>query len=117
VLPLDEPRDVAAAISEIEDRYAGEGLPAVFQIGLDYLSTDLDALLAGRGYLLDSPTLVQYLALEDGKMKEAGALDPKIQISDEPSDRWLETFWGVKGPHFEYLPARGRPIDKMTTVS
>jgi ribosomal protein S18 acetylase RimI-like enzyme len=99
VLPLDEPHDVASAISEIEDRYAGKGLPAVFQISPDSLPTDLDAMLAERGYLLDSPTLVQYLALGDGEKKEAAVHDPRIQVSDEPSDMWLETFWGVEGPH------------------
>lgn len=99
VLPLSEPRDVAAAISGIEDRFAGKGLPAVFQISPDSLPTDLDELLAARGYLLDSPTLVQYLALGDGENMESAARDPRIQLSDEPSDRWLETFWDVEGPH------------------
>ncbi|GAA1865786.1 GNAT family N-acetyltransferase [Paeniglutamicibacter psychrophenolicus] len=99
VLPLEEPRDVAAAISGVEDRYAGQGLPAVFQISPDSLPTDLDSLLAERGYLLDSPTLVQYLALGEDDLAETAAQDPRIQLSEVPSDRWLETFWSVEGPH------------------
>lgn len=98
VLPLEEPREVARAISAIEERYAGRGLPAVFQISPGSLPTDLDALLAERGYLLDSPTLVQYLALGDGEKRATAAHDPRIMMSDEPSYGWLETFWDVEGP-------------------
>lgn len=99
VLPLAEPRDVAAAISGIEDRYAGKGLPAVFQISPDSLPTDLDALLAERGYLLDSPTLVQYLPLEDSGNQAPVPVDARIELSGLPGQGWLKAFWEVEGPH------------------
>ncbi|MFF5791238.1 GNAT family N-acetyltransferase [Paeniglutamicibacter sp. NPDC012692] len=99
VLPLGEPADFAATLSVIEQRYAVRGLPAVFQISPDSMPADVDRRLAERGYQLDSPTLVQYVALTGDGNDGDSVADPRIELSDEPSDAWLETLWGVEGPH------------------
>ena len=110
VLPLGEPADFAAALAAVEHRYADRGLPAVFQISPDSMPADLDQRLAERGYLLDSPTLVQYLALGEGSNDGGGDDDPRIELSDDPSEAWLETLWDVEGPHAPEAQALSRRI-------
>ncbi len=99
VLPLQSPADPGAAIAAVEEFYAARGLPAVFQISPDSRPADLDSLLAERGYLLDSPTLVQYLSLVDAGNGRGVGQDPRIECAEDPSDAWLETLWSIEGPH------------------
>ncbi len=66
--------------------------------------------LAERGYLLDSPTLVQYLALGEGANDGGGGDDPRIEYSDEPSEAWLEALWDVEGPHAPEAQSLSRRI-------
>lgn len=98
VLPLSEPSDVLGAIVEVENLYEAHGLPTVFQISDDSLPQNLDEVLAGRGYLPDSPTLVQYLVLEGSETPDEDD-DHRLIFSNQPSPTWLETFWNVEGPH------------------
>lgn len=99
VLPLAGPADVAAAIVEAENRYARRGLPAVFQISPDSRPGTLDATLAARGYVLDSPTLVQFLPLDESGHQPPPGDDARIELSCLPGGAWLEAFWEVEGPH------------------
>lgn len=110
VLPLGEPADFAAALAVVEHRYADRGLPAVFQISPDSMPSDLDERLAERGYLLDSPTLVQYLALGEDTNDGGGDGDPRIEYSDEPSEAWLETLWDAEGPNVPEAQSLSRRI-------
>ncbi|PQZ95774.1 GNAT family N-acetyltransferase [Arthrobacter sp. MYb227] len=96
VLPLSEPSDVLGTLVEVENLYEARGLPTVFQISDDSLPQNLDKVLAARGYLADSPTLVQYLAL-DGEAHDEDD-DQRLIFSNQPSPAWLETFWNVEGP-------------------
>lgn len=97
VLPLSEPSDVQGALVEVENLYEARGLPTVFQISDDSLPLNLDQVLAARGYLADSPTLVQYLVL-DGSEAHDEDDDQRLIFSDQPSPAWLEAFWSVEGP-------------------
>lgn len=99
VLPLLAPEDTRLAIEAIEERYSSRGLPAIFQISPDAKPADLDLLLAELGYVKDSPTVVQYLALSEPGPGTSSETDPRIHHADEPSQQWLETLWSVEGPH------------------
>ncbi|WP_411732932.1 GNAT family N-acetyltransferase [Paeniglutamicibacter sp.] len=99
VLPLAGPVDVAGAIDDVEAAYRSRGLPPVFQISPDSLPCDLDAILAARGYALDSPTLVQLLARDDFAQAAANDPDPRVAFEDSASVEWLAAFWESEGPH------------------
>ena len=99
VLPTSEPPDVFSAIAAAESRYARRGLPAVFQISPDALPQDLDAVLARRGYAMDSPTLVQYLPLAETGDQPPLGVDARIELANLPSEAWLAALWEVEGPH------------------
>ncbi|KGM15380.1 hypothetical protein N867_09105, partial [Actinotalea fermentans ATCC 43279 = JCM 9966 = DSM 3133] len=65
VLPVSAPADVAVALERVEAAYAGRGLPAVVRVDADAQPTDLDRLLAARGYAAVATTLVMVGAVPD----------------------------------------------------
>lgn len=113
ILPLSEPSDVHAALIEVENLYEARGLPAVFQISDNSLPQNLDGILAARGYLADSPTLVKYLELAHVQA-QVNEHDQRLIFSDQPIPEWLETFWEVEGPHNPTDQAISRQILNKT---
>lgn len=109
ILPLSEPSDVHDALVEAESLYAARGLPTVFQISDDSLPRNLDEVLATRGYREESPTLVQFLALDDSVAPD-GHDEHSLLFSNQPSPEWLEAFWQVEGPHDPTHQAISRQI-------
>lgn len=99
VLPLSGPVDLSLAIDAVEDAYRSRGLPPVFQISPDSLPHDLDTSLDARGYVLDSPTLVQLLRRGDFAQATAGTPDPGVVLEEYPSEAWLQVLWESEGPH------------------
>lgn len=91
VVPFAAPTDLEAAVSRMEQLYAERGLPAVFQIGRDDHQTELDRVLADRGYRSGSPTSIQ--ATEIGDVQRPDTVD----IAEAPDQDWLDLWWAVDG--------------------
>jgi N-acetylglutamate synthase len=95
VAPLATPPDLGAAIGAVERLYAGQGLPAIFQLGPSVYPADLDAVLARRGYTYGSPTAV--LVAPVAGVLSAPAAGPAVEVAGEPSTEWLDLWWAVDG--------------------
>jgi N-acetylglutamate synthase len=93
VLPHVEPADVDATITAVEHAYADRGLPTVFQITPAAQPSDLDSRLADRGYRLDAPT---HVLVADAQAIPAGSL-PGVELTDEPTEAWMDLWWLVDG--------------------
>jgi GNAT superfamily N-acetyltransferase len=117
VLATGDPElPVPQAIQAVERWYAERGLPARFAVpwaldvrpGTDRArSTPLDVVLAGLGYVLDTPTLVMTAALRE---VAAAALAPgstppsglRLELAEHPDEGWLGLY------HY-----RGRPLPEV----
>ena len=96
VLPVAAPADVPAAIAEVERLYAAHGQQAVFQIGDAALPTDLDAVLAARGYERRSPTEVRTAAVQHVLARTVPDAAPgDMVVAEDPDDAWAALWWGV----------------------
>jgi GNAT superfamily N-acetyltransferase len=84
---------IADAVDAVEREYAARELPAVFQLseGAQY---GLAEGLAARGYVEHSPTAVLVASAE--KVMGPTGSSP-IEISDSPSEAWLDLWWSVDG--------------------
>ncbi|MFE9335395.1 GNAT family N-acetyltransferase [Streptomyces sp. NPDC007063] len=91
--PATEPAgDPAAALSMVEDFYAGRGLPAAVQVGPGAEHLALDASLAARGYRLRSRVHVLTASartVADGPAPLAGR---RTRLSTAPTAEWLRAF-------------------------
>ncbi|MQA93668.1 MAG: GNAT family N-acetyltransferase [Streptosporangiales bacterium] len=88
------PRELDAAVAEVEGFYAGHGLPSCFQLGPgapDWLAGEL----AGRGYRTVDPTLIMTAPLTG---PEPDVPDPEpVTVHDRPSLDWLDAWLSVDG--------------------
>jgi ribosomal protein S18 acetylase RimI-like enzyme len=87
VLPVATPADLDKALARVEALYAGRGLPAVFQLA----DSELDRVLAARGYELISPTSTQTARIGDVSRPDG------IAITETPDQEWLDLWWAVDG--------------------
>jgi ribosomal protein S18 acetylase RimI-like enzyme len=96
VLALSEPRDVKAAVREVEKIYARAGQPAVFRVCAQSEPWDLDDVLAGRGYREVAPTLVMVRSglAEVALPFESPGLE--VVVSQTPDEAWLSRWLDVK---------------------
>ncbi|WP_064743932.1 GNAT family N-acetyltransferase [Actinomadura oligospora] len=92
-VPVDDPD---AAVDAAERFYADRGLPSVFSLSDD---PELDALLERRGYELVDPTLLMSRGLPGAAPAEG------VEIADEPSGAWVDTWWSVDGRYADQGPA------------
>jgi GNAT superfamily N-acetyltransferase len=107
VLAIGSPDDAGtpldAAVDRVEAWYAERGLPARFAVPwpLDAPAlpdgardVELDRELRGRGYLLDTPTLVLTASLRE--VAASLARDPAdalvVTVTDRPDDAWLGVY-------------------------
>jgi N-acetylglutamate synthase len=84
---------IAEAVDAVEREYAARELPAVFQLSEAAPYGIAEALVA-RGYVEQSPTAV-LVASAEKVMAQTGS--SRIEISDFPSEAWLELWWSVDG--------------------
>ncbi|WP_262844191.1 GNAT family N-acetyltransferase [Sphaerisporangium corydalis] len=92
VLPWAEPDDVHKAIEAAEGFYAGRGLPCVFSMG-PRAAPGLDETLAARGYRVVDETAYMVASLEEEPRPAAH----EVEVSDMPSEAWLDAWWAVDG--------------------
>ncbi|MFS8087240.1 MAG: GNAT family N-acetyltransferase [Acidobacteriota bacterium] len=90
-VPLRHTACDAAAVAEIEARYAVRGLPAVFRIAdglpLEFLRSEL----ARRGYRAGRPTLVQ---VAPSRLVRQIATDATAEVATAPDAAWAAVFLG-----------------------
>ncbi|MBI5300692.1 MAG: GNAT family N-acetyltransferase [Chloroflexi bacterium] len=79
-------RDVNAQIEFCEQVYREKQLPVVFKMTTAVHPENLDAVLAERGYVVDSPTSVHTMELDNTTWTVNAELNPAL------SDEWLASF-------------------------
>jgi ribosomal protein S18 acetylase RimI-like enzyme len=93
VFPNVEPADVDATIRAVERAYAKRGLPAVVQITPAARPSDLDCRLAHHGYRLEAPA---HVLIADADAASAG-LASTVELTDAPTEAWMDLWWLVDG--------------------
>lgn len=86
-------RDLAGAITSVEQWYAERSLPTVFQLS-PAAPAALGPALAARGYREHSETDI----LVTARLPLPSTLSlPGMEVATTPSDAWLDTWWSVDG--------------------
>lgn len=83
-------RDVAAAIADVEARYRRVGAAPRFQITGAAVPSDLDALLAARGYRINDPCTTLARAIAPDEAWPDGA-----ETTETPTPDWLAVYGSV----------------------
>ena len=96
VLALSEPRDVPAAVTEVEHLYKAVRQPAIFRVCAQTEPEDLDAVLAGRGYREVAPTLVLVRDDLDGEAASFESEGLACTVNEVPDEDWLARWLDVK---------------------
>jgi ribosomal protein S18 acetylase RimI-like enzyme len=96
VLPSSAPFDLERALDYVENLYQAHGITPCFHVSPAVQPTDLDERLAARGYLVNTPTLVQCADAADvlDRLPEASA---DVNISSMPDDDWMDAWWRIDG--------------------
>jgi GNAT superfamily N-acetyltransferase len=76
---------LSARIARAEEWYAGQGLPARFQITPASCPPELEAELDARGYVVDGPSFAWI-----GELATLGAPQGPVALAERPDERWLE---------------------------
>lgn len=98
-LPLGDPGlPVEAALTAVEAFYDARGLRPAVQVpfgltGPDSPAPGLDAVLAGRDWTHDPPTLMM-----TADLRRVAAPSPEVEVSAEPDDDWLGLYRYRGGP-------------------
>lgn len=96
VLALSEPRDVPAAVKEVEHLYKAARQPALFRVCAQTEPEDLDDVLAGRGYREVAPTLVMVRGDLDQEAASFESEGLTCTVSETPDEDWLARWLDVK---------------------
>jgi ribosomal protein S18 acetylase RimI-like enzyme len=104
VLPTSAPFDLERALDYVENLYQAHGITPCFHVSPAVQPTDLDDRLAARGYLLNTPTLVQCAEVADvlDRLPDTAA---DVNISSAPNDDWMDFWWSIDG--------RGGPAEQV----
>jgi GNAT superfamily N-acetyltransferase len=99
------PDDLPDRIRTAEEFYTEHGAPARFQISPGACPADLDAVLAGRGYRIESPMSLRSAVTADVVDRlPAGERHP--HVDDRPTDAWFATWLAVHGGAADPGPER-----------
>ncbi|MGO1050977.1 GNAT family N-acetyltransferase [Crossiella sp. CA198] len=96
VLAEQAPADLEAALAEVERHYARLGQPSVFQVGPDSRPTNLDEVLAARGYRIVTPVFGQTAPIA-AALTALGEQTQRPVITDQPTETWLDLHWAESG--------------------
>ncbi|TDC87751.1 GNAT family N-acetyltransferase [Saccharopolyspora aridisoli] len=110
--PLDDPE---AALDAAERFYAERSNPAIVQVSPLDEHSELDTLLAARGYRADAPTTVMRTERE-ALLQACPVPDFEVVLDTEPGSRWLDAVATVGGrpePSLDRVPA---PVAFATAV-
>src|SRR5690606_32796693 len=86
------PRDVEAALRRAQQLYAERGLPCLFQLSPLTQPSNLDRLLARRGFVVEAPVRIEVCDLS--ALTEVGGADDarsiETRIEPRPFEAWSE---------------------------
>lgn len=102
--PGSDPHRQLAALREARLWYRARRLPLIFQVFADHRSAALNALLDDEGFTRQSETLIMTLDSSGTGHQKAGPAG--VEISEKPSEEWLQLWWSVDG--------RGGPAERET---
>lgn len=80
--------DLEQKVAACERLYRDRGLAVVFKLTPASTPAELDAFLAGRGYIAEAQTSVQLLDLQSWKPDAPSA----IELAEEVTDGWFDAF-------------------------
>jgi len=84
--------EVRRKIEKCEKLYTSKGLDTIFKLTEEVYPSNLDSILEEEGYIIDAPTSVQIVHLDN--IKEPRNKD--IKCSSHINEQWLETFCQVE---------------------
>src|SRR5262249_43268692 len=96
-------------LAAVEAFYRERGRPARYQISPASHPDDLDAVLAGRGYLRVAPTLVQTAALEG----MAAGPDAGVVVRDGFDEDWFATYCEAENCSPREVAGRGAILRRI----
>lgn len=97
VLCVGQPAEVQSAIAAAEDFYAQRDLPTVFMVSDALTPPAVRETLAAHGYREDAATWIVHRDLPATSTLGVGQVHWRMEVTDEPSDQWFDTFWAVEG--------------------
>ena len=77
-----------ARLALVERFYDTRGLPTRYQVSPAAAPSDLDSLLAERGYVSEAPVDVQTAGIDD-VLRGTGESSPGVRLTHVPDDAWL----------------------------
>ena len=108
VLAAREPRDVTAAVKEVEQLYAHAGQPAVFRVCAQSEPEDLDDVLSRRGYREVAPTLVMVRRDLPDVAAPWDSAGLQCVVREHPDEEWLTRWLDVRS---------SAPVDHATAAA
>ncbi|RRO18213.1 GNAT family N-acetyltransferase [Saccharopolyspora rhizosphaerae] len=114
-LPLGSSADPDAAIEVVERFYAERSSPPAVQVSPWEEHSELDSLLAERGYRADAPTVIMRTDRE-ALLHSCPPQDFEVLLDPSPGSRWLDAVAAVGGrpePGLDRAPA---PVAFATAV-
>lgn len=105
----------AIDITEIERRYASRGIETVFRLSSLPPLTELDTLLATRGYRSADRSLVMHMTIDQAKEKAKDKLDKNEGFIEESlsPDRWLDVYYAISGKSIKHLSTHLQLLQAM----
>ena len=99
----------------VERFYESRGLPARFQLSPVSAPNDLDAVLADRGYEVDTPVEVQAAPLEEVLDRTAFA-SAAVDVASTPDEGWL-FLWTELFRRGDPVVTRERVLDRIAPAT
>jgi ribosomal protein S18 acetylase RimI-like enzyme len=96
VLPASAPFDLERALDYVENLYQAHDITPCFHVSPAVQPTDLDERLEARGYVVQTPTLVQCADAAD-LLDRLPAAPADVNISSAPDDAWMDAWWRIDG--------------------
>ena len=97
---------LAERLALVEDFYARHGILPCYQITPAAQPVDLDEILARRGYVPHSFTLVETVALAEVTAATAPPCSVDVALGERPDDEWLAVYQAVEAVSDHALAAR-----------
>ncbi|UZX05476.1 GNAT family N-acetyltransferase [Arthrobacter sp. CDRTa11] len=100
VWPQAEARDIPGAVREASLWYRRRRLPPIYQVTDTPRNAALNAVLDAQGYTRQSETLIMARSSGPDTSRTAPVRPPgrpAAELSDQPTDEWLDLWWSVDG--------------------
>lgn len=104
VWPQASPADLPGALAEVTNWYAARRQAVIFQLTHRPENAALDEFLDGQRYSCQSETIIMTAGtMTSSTMTTAAHQGPqdsgesRIELSDTPTQEWLELWWGIDG--------------------